>query len=101
MLEETYKLVEVEADVTLLHTEEQRTQIEQRETHSQVSLVPYETILNCSICFMAPTYNKYEDADQPPSISRRFSIFCPKCSKHPLRMFTLEGMINYWNRVRK
>lgn len=93
-----YKLVEQDPDVTLLYIEESLSQSDQRNLNKDSI-----TILSCAECHLAPTYKKFIANDEtiPPSISRRFSIFCPRCSKHPLSMFTLEGMIGYWNRIRK
>jgi hypothetical protein len=101
MTEDNYKLVESLQDETLLFLDEDKTQQDQRDQNSKGIIIPYATILSCSVCHLTPSFNKYEDLTLPPSISRRFSIFCPKCSSHPLRMFTLEGMVGYWNRVRR
>jgi uncharacterized CHY-type Zn-finger protein len=90
------QLVEDLKDTTLLFTNEEWSQEEQRKLNES----EHETIFTCSVCNLAPTYQKYVESDTPPSISRRFSIFCPKCTAHPMRMFTIVGMISYWNRIR-
>jgi hypothetical protein len=100
--ESSYKLVEALQDVALLFVAENATQEEQSMAAPNVANpnTTYVTILTCSVCNTAPSFTKYEDNTFPASLSRRFCIFCPKCSNHPLRMFTLEGVIGYWNRVR-
>lgn len=101
-----YVLIESLSDVTLLFTQEDKLQDEQRyltshNTGRDVPLIPYTSIYNCRGCSMPPSYNRYIATTLPESISRRFSLYCPKCSPHPIAMYTLEGMIGYWNRIRK
>lgn len=91
-----YDVVEEDNDTTLLYIDESISQDMQRLKVG----APYATVLSCKKCRLAPTYKKFENTTLPPSLSRRFSIYCHRCNFKPISMFTLEGMITYYNSLR-